>query len=275
MMFALLLAAAAMQADAAPALPGANGPDMAKLVDEAIDGGRIIQADAMMAQWRETGQPEGQAAIGIAAARLALAKGRNEEAEARFAAIEKAGTADCKADEGLGVARLRLGRAKAALKPLQRAVAACGQRWRAWNALAIVYDEQRDWTQSSAAYERAFQLTDKPETVLNNYGLSLMKQGEAAKAATIFEKAREIAPTDGRIIANGDSAAVMAGRDIARRRGDDADGWARRLTSAGQAALRMGDMARARAYLSRAMAEADSFMPETAAALATIGTEQR
>lgn len=265
-MSALLLLAAAV-AQPAPAAP----LPMGRLIDEAIDGGRMIQAEAMLAQWRETQQPGDQPEIAAVAARLALEDGRNEEAEAQFAAMARDGVADCRVNEGLGLARLRLGRTTEAVAPLRDAVTACPKRWRAWNALGIAYDGSQSWAASSAAYERAFQLSSKPETVLNNYGLSLMKQRQPVKAMAIFAKARDIAPDDARILANSDSAAVMAGQEIVRRPGDDADGWARRLTNAGQTALRMGDLLKAQAYLSRAMEEADSFMPEASAALAMIG----
>ena len=179
---------------------------------------------------------------------------------------------DCRVDEGLGIARLRLGRPQQATELLRRAADHCGRSWRAWNALAIAYDADKSWALSAAAYERAFQLTDKPVQVLNNYGMSLMAQGEAEKAAMIFDKARQIAPDDARIISNGDAAQIMAGRDIVRRAEDDADSWAKRLSDAGQVAMRMGNAVKARAYLSRAMTEAESYQPKAAAALAEMGT---
>ena len=262
MILALLLAAATPVAGAAPA-----PLDYARLVDEAIDGGRIIQADAMLGQWRVAAQPNALHAIEIADARMALEKRRDEEALARFSSLEQSGLNDCRVGEGKGIALLRLGRAQEALEPLRRAVADCEGRWRSWNALAVAYDQAQSWALSNAAYERAYQLTDKPSQVLNNYGLSLLKQGKAEKAAVIFDKARETAPDDVRIIANGDTAYVMAGRDISRRPGDTADEWARRLSNAGQVAMRMGDLPKAQAYLSRAMTEGDSFVPDAAAAL--------
>lgn len=266
-----LLAAVAAPVAAVP-LPAAVPPvDYARMIDEAIDGDRMIQAQTMLAQWRTEPQPADKQPMEIATARIALASGQVGEAEARFAAIQTAGSTDCRVDEGLGIARLRSGRAQEALAPLQRAVAACAGRWRAWNALGVAYDDARSWALSAAAYERAFQLTDKPVQLLNNYGLSLMAQGRAAEAAAIFDKAREMAPDNAKVISNGDAAYVMAGRDIERRATDDANGWARRLSDAGQVALRIGNVAKAQAYLSRAMTESERFLPEAAAALATIG----
>lgn len=266
MIWALLLATAALTAaPTAGAMP--SSLDYARLVEEAMDGGRIIQAQAMLGQWRAAAQPDDRQAMEMADARMALEKRRDEEALARFGALEQGGLRDCRVGEGRGIALLRLGRAQEALEPLRRAVADCAGRWRSWNALGVAYDQAESWALSNAAYERAFQLTDKPSQVLNNYGLSLLKQGKAGKAATIFDKARESAPDDARIIANGDTAYVMAGRDISRRPADTADEWARRLSNAGQAAMRMGDLPKAQAYLSRAVSEADSFVPEAAAAL--------
>lgn len=272
MIWALLLAAIAPSAGTVPVAPPSPPLDYARLVDEAIDGGRIIQADAMLTQWRTQAQAGDLQPIEIATARLALEKRRDEEAAARFTTLSQSGLKDCRVDEGQGIALLRLGRSQEALEPLRHAAGICANRWRAWNALGVAYDLAQSWALSSAAYERAFQLTDKPAQILNNYGLSLLKQGKADKAAVIFDKAREMVPDDVRIITNGDTAYVMAGQDIRRRQADTADEWARRLSNAGKAAMRMGDLPRAQAYLSRAVTEADSFVPDAAAALATMET---
>ena len=268
----LLLAAAAISpgATAAETAPAAV-LDYGRLIDDAIEGGRIVQAELMLGQWRDGAQAQDKRGIDIAVAQMALAKGQDAEAEAGFSAIGEAGTADCRVDEGLGIARLRLGRADQAAEALRRAVDQCASRWRAWNALGVAYDKAKSWALSAAAYERAFQLTDRPVQVLNNYGLSLMAQGQADKAIAIFDKARDMAPDDARLIAHSDAAQVMAGRDIERRAADDANSWAKRLSDAGQVALRMGDAVKARAYLSRAVTESESFQPEATAALAGMG----
>jgi Flp pilus assembly protein TadD len=270
MIWALLLAAASP----APAMPRPSQDrpalDYARLMDEAIDGGRLIQADAMLSQWRASAQPQDRRNIEIATTRLLLEKRRDEAALARFTALGQSGPADCRVDEGQGVALVRLGRFGQAVEPLRRAVAACATRWRAWNALAVAYDHAQSWTLSLAAYERAFQFTDRPAQLLNNFGLSLLKQQQPERAAAIFEQARTLAPDDDRIIANGDTADIMSGRAIRRRPGDSADRWAARLSHAGQVALAKGDPIAARAYLSRAVTEADIFIPEAAATLAAM-----
>ena len=270
MSFALLLSAAAPLAGLANPAPPV---DYARMIDDAIDGNRILQAETMLTQWRSTSEP-GARPVEIATARLALAKGDAQEAETRFAAISNAGSDDCRVDEGLGIARLRLGRPGQSLTPLSRAVDSCPGRWRAWSALAVAYDEAQSWSLSAAANERAFQQTDRPAQVLNNYGMSLIAQGKADQAMAIFDNARKIAPDDARIIANADAAYVMAGQGISRRPADDADSWAKRLTNAGQVALRIGNAVKARAYLSQAMTQSEQFMPEAATALATIGPEK-
>lgn len=271
MILALLLAATAPQAAAASPAPSL---DYARLVDEAIDGERIIQADAMMTQWRAQAGAEDAQPLEIATARIALAKRHDEEAAARFTALHQSGLKDCRVDEGQGIAFLRLGRGQEALEPLRRAVGACANSWRAWNAVAIAYDQAQSWALSSAAYERAFQLTDKPGQVMNNYGQSLLKQGQPGKAAVIFDKARELLPDDVRIITNGDTAYVLSGQEIQRRPSESADDWARRLSHAGQVAMQNGDLPRAQAYLSRAVTESDRYVGDAAAALARLEAGQ-
>jgi Tfp pilus assembly protein PilF len=272
-MSVLLLLAVATASPMAEAPASKPALDYSRLIDDAIDGGRIIQAETMLAQWRASAQAQESAAVDIAVARMALAKGENAEAETRFAAMNQTGSKDCRVDEGLGIARLRRGRTEQAADALRRAVDRCAGRWRAWNALGVAYDAEKAWALSAAVYEKAFQLTDKPVQVLNNYGLSLMAQGQADRAAAIFGKALEMAPDDARIITHEDAAQIMAGRDIERRPADNADRWAKRLGDAGQVALRMGDAVKARAYLSRAVTESESFQPEAAAALATMGAQ--
>jgi Flp pilus assembly protein TadD len=267
----LLLLAVATASPMAEAPAAQPALDYGRLIDDAIDGGRIIQAETMLAQWRVNAQAQESAAVDIAVARMALAKGENAQAETRFAAMHQTGSKDCRVDEGLGIARLRRGRTEQAADALRRAVDRCAGRWRAWNALGVAHDAEKAWALSAAAYEKAFQLTDKPVQVLNNYGLSLMAQGQAEKAVAIFARAQEMMPDDPRIIANGDAAQVMAGRDIERRPADDANGWAKRLGDAGKVALNIGDTARARAYLSRAVTVSESYQADAAAALAGMG----
>ena len=273
MSIALLLAAAAVTS--APLSPSpAPTIDYARMIDQAIDGGRIIQAEAMLGQWRSDPQLSQSPAIGLAIAQMELAKGQNQQAEAHFAAINTIGSTNCRVEEGLGIARLRLGRGQEAIAPLRRAVDLCADRWRAWNGLGVAYDRAGSWALAASAYERAFQLTDKPAQILNNYGLSLMAQGQAERAAAIFDKAHELSPDNARIIANADAAYVLSGRDIERRATDDADAWAKRLSDAGRVALRNGDTVKAQAYLSRAVTASERFQPEAAAALASMGVQQ-
>lgn len=267
MMFVLIMTMAMVDPPAVSPAPAISSPDYANLVDVAIDSGRLVQAEAMLAQWPADQELSNQAQRDIATARLALEKRQDAEALTRFSALSKAGSTDCRVNEGLGVVLVRLGRSAEAVQPLKQSVAACATRWRAWNALGVAQDQAQAWALSAAAYEHAYQLTDKPAQVLNNYGLSLLRQQQAEKAAVIFEKARQFAPEDERIITNGDAAYVMSGQEIQRRIGEKADQWAQRLSHAGQVAMRMGNVPRAQAYLSRAVTESDNFVPDAAAAL--------
>jgi Flp pilus assembly protein TadD len=91
--------------------------DHGRLIDQAIDGGRVIQAETMLAQWQADSAPNDKDGVEIAEARLALAKGQDADAETRFDALAQAGVVDCRIDEGLGIARLRLGQAGQAAEP--------------------------------------------------------------------------------------------------------------------------------------------------------------
>ncbi|HWV13606.1 MAG TPA: hypothetical protein VN110_09955, partial [Sphingobium sp.] len=92
----LLAAAANVQVAEVPEATAYAPTDYGRLIDTAIDGGRIIQAETMLAQWRAEVAPGDKAGVGIAEARLALAKGQDADAEARFAALTQATSADCR-----------------------------------------------------------------------------------------------------------------------------------------------------------------------------------
>src|SRR3546814_18397844 len=83
MIWALLLATDAPTAGAMP-----SSLDYARLVEEAMDGGRLIQAQAMLGQWRAAAQPDDRKAMEMAETRMALEKRRAADAMARFAPLE-------------------------------------------------------------------------------------------------------------------------------------------------------------------------------------------
>ena len=54
---------------------------------------------------------------------------------------------------------------------------------------AMVADSKRDWKKADSFYEIAVGLTNKPQSVLNNWGFSKLTRGEAAAAERLFIQA--------------------------------------------------------------------------------------
>ena len=71
----LLLAAGAISPGAtlAETTPAA-ALDYGRLIDDAIEGGRIVQAELMLSQWRDGAQAQDKRGIDITVAQMALAK---------------------------------------------------------------------------------------------------------------------------------------------------------------------------------------------------------
>ncbi|MCF8709411.1 hypothetical protein [Rhizorhapis sp. SPR117] len=171
-------AAALVIALAYPAMAQDKAPvaDYA-LIDQAIDGGRLVQARAMLANQRlsEGNQPSTE--FEILSAQLALAERRDAQALVAFGDLKTRGVADCRVDAGLGAALVKHQRAREAVAFLDSATQTCPDRWDAWNALGVARDLTGDWKESESAYERAFSLSDNKAGIMNNYGFSLLING--------------------------------------------------------------------------------------------------
>lgn len=242
------------------------------LIEQAIEGSRLVQARTMLAQRQtmERGQPD--AVVDILNADLALAERRSDQALAAFQDLKSRGVADCRVEGGLGIALIRIRRGADALAPLRVATQACPERWRYWNALGVALDLSREWKASADAYERAFTLSGEA-SVMNNYGFSLMMQQRHTEAARLFAAAARADPSNQRYANNADIAHAMAGEPLKANDADsmDADRWARRLNNSGYAALLAGRREEARSYFSRSLHAGESYDAAAETNLAALG----
>lgn len=270
---ALVALAAFLPAMSFAAVPLDSASDIG-LIEQAIDAGRLLQAEMMLEEWSGRSDASGLAVAERIGAELALAHHRDEEAAARFEALAQKGATGCRVEEGLGIAYLRMGRHGDALAPLLRATATCPERWQGWNALGIAQDFREAWSRSRKAYDRAFALTDRPAVVANNYGFSLLLQRRLPEAARMFVLARREAPDNPRYTNNLDIADALAGRPLKPEAptGDPDQGeWAERLNNAGYVSLLAGNRAAANAYFSRSLAEGARLSRRAEANLAFMG----
>jgi Flp pilus assembly protein TadD len=242
------------------------------LIEQAIQGGRLVQARTMLAQRQMMAGEQAEPALEILNAELAIAERRNDQALAGLMALKAKAIGDCRVDGGIGIVLVRSKRAEEAMPHLRAAVQACADRWRYWNALGIALDLSRDWPASAEAYERAYALSGGEASVMNNYGFSLMAQQRHKEAARLFAAAAQAEPGNQRYANNADIARGMAGEPLKAQDADRADGdrWARRLNNAGYAALLAGRPDQAKAYFSRSLHASESHEDAAEANLAAI-----
>lgn len=247
-----------------------------ELIEQAIEGDRLLQARTMLAQRQVASAGRTDPVMDILNAELALAERRNEEALAAFGDLKLREVKDCRVDGGQGIALVRSGRAAEALAPLRDATRTCPKRWRYWNALGVALDLSRDWQKSAEAYERAFAFSGGEASVMNNYGFSLLAQRRHAEAVHLFAAASRAEPDNQRYANNADIARSMDGQPL--KQGDmdrrNADRWAKRLNNAGYAALLAGRREQAKSYFSRSLHAGEGYDAAAEANLALLGEDK-
>jgi Flp pilus assembly protein TadD len=154
-----------------------------------------------------------------------------------------------------GLALLASGRLEEATAQLGAAIGRDADQWRAWNALGLVHDARREWAAARTSYHKALSLRDDAAIVHNNFGYSLLLQGNVDEAIESFSRALSL---DTRLVvarenlrlafaAKGSYARAVAGaqkRDLARV-----------LNNIGYVAMLRGDYSAAEAYFARAIEE--------------------
>lgn len=260
----LLSLAALLACGAASAAP----PDDLALVDAAIRGGRLVQAQTMLDLLPEASSDTFD--VAVLRAQLMLAKGQYAEAESAFAKLAATPSQDCRVVAGLGSAAAALRHTDIALARLQDATARCPADWRLWADLGHAYDSGARWNDSKAAYERASALGAPSASLLNDMAVSLLMQHRYPEARALLQQALAADPDDRRVANNFDIAAASMGEPPVRRRGEDAARWAERLSNAGYAASLAGRSDDARAWLTQSIAAAPIYPATTAKLLSSL-----
>jgi len=155
--------------------------------------------------------------------------------------------------QGRGLAHLLVGNPAAAQPLLTRAVEADPSLWRAWNALALLADRQRNWAQADAAYQRAKEAAPAAAEVYNNHGYSLLQRGQHAAAVPLFQQALLLDPSLEPARNNLTLAGALQGRYEGALAAVPAENIPVALNNVGFAALLRGDYPAAETYLSRAV----------------------
>lgn len=264
----LLSLAALFACGAASAAP----PDDLALVDAAIRGGRLVQAQTMLDLLPDA--QSGTFDVAVLRAQLMLAQGQYAEAESAFAKLAATPSQDCRVVAGLGSAAAAMRHTEAALARLQDATTRCPADWRLWADLGHAYDSGARWNDSKAAYERASALGAPRASLLNDMAVSLLMQHRYPEARALLQQALAADPDDRRVANNLDIAAASMGEPPVRRRGEDAARWAERLSNAGYAASLAGRSDDARAWLTQSLAAAPIYPAATANILSSLGPQK-
>ncbi len=219
---------------------------------QALDAGRTEQARLMIAKAVASGQKGPM--VDRLVADLAFAKGNFADALTLYEALLARHPKDARLPERAAIAALKLGLRDRALPHADRAVAAPGASWRAWNARAVIADLDKDWESADTAYAKAAELAPEEPGLINNRGWSQLLRGNWQAALDLFERAAALSPHTKRIANNVELARVALSGDLpARARNESSRAWAARLNDAGVAARLLGDQSKAVAAFTRAI----------------------
>lgn len=211
--------------------------------ERALAANRLVQAEAMLLQ--EGLDPE-QIDRPRLIAELDLALRQDERALARFEALLVDRPDDCRLQAGGGIAALRLGRIDRATQLLRGASAGCPMQADVWGGLAVLADAAGRHDERDMAFERALTLAPDDPALLNNAGVSMLRQKRPDAALHYFSRALALAPANERARNNHDIARILNGERPAFKDPE-------RLNNAGYAALIVGDRQAAARYLSDAV----------------------
>ncbi|HEX6866016.1 MAG TPA: tetratricopeptide repeat protein [Caulobacteraceae bacterium] len=259
---ALLLAAQPAQAG----LFGLGGKDEAKTapdaqpnreeayvreVRRAIDEERYADAGRMLDRAFASGMSDPR--LVILTGELHLAQGENEEALTSFSSIQITPALFAQAQTGKGIALSRLGRSGEAIQALREATATDPAAWRAWNALGVEYDRQKNWEQAEMAYAEALKAPEAGAMVYNNRGYSRLLQGRRDEAAADFVTALERDPGFATARTNLRLALAVSGQYDRATTVSGTEDQAAILNNAGFAALMRGDLEEAESLFTQAI----------------------
>lgn len=185
---------------------------------------------------------------------LHLARGENDDAIASFSSQQITPELFAQAQTGRGIGLSRMGRSAEAITALRQAVASSPAEWRAWNALGVEYDRQKNWQQAELAYAEAMKSPSSGAMVFNNRGYSRLLQGRQEEASADFVAALERDPGFAVARTNLRLALAVRGEYDRATTVSGAEDKAAILNNAGFAALMRGDLEQAESLFTQAIA---------------------
>lgn len=229
------------------------------VADAAYEGGRYSEALAGYTRLLEIDPRDEAARLGVADCYMAA--GGAKQASAIYETLVKSETPRIRlgAYQGRGLSLLMLGDLDAGHSLLLEVASAEPSLWRTWNALGWSYDKRRDWPAAEEAYRHSVDLSPVPHVALNNWGMSLLSQGNPAAAAIKFKRAVEIRPDFDVARNNLQVALGLQGKYREALAATDDDRKPAALNNVGYAALLRGDSAKAEQYFLKAVENSPRF----------------
>jgi Flp pilus assembly protein TadD len=237
-------------------------------IEHAIDEKRFIDAGSTIDMAVLSGSKDPR--LGLLSARLALARGRYDQALDQFRQAEAAPQTRAAAMEGEGLVLALSGRENEAAPVLKKTVAEYPKSWKAWNALGGAYDDQGKWAEADDAYAHALAASDAPAIVVNNRGYSYLLRNRLDDAIADFVEALRQRPDLEAARTNLRLAMALKGEYARATSGAQKGAEAALLNNAGFAALVRGDYTQAEALLQQAMARKGEYYDLAAANLELV-----
>lgn len=224
------------------------------LLDGAILEGRLVDARALITPlW-----PDATDDIRLRGAEILLASSDFERAATLFSSLLQS-SQSAPAYQGLGIAQLKQGRVEDAKKALDVAVKLDPLLSRAWNALGVLADNDRNWDLASAAYQKATTAVPDNPVYVSNWGWSYLLRGDFVAAEQLLARAVALSPKFAAARTNLAIARAMQGRYADAFLHSDKISLSEDLNSVGFSAMARSDFAVAEAYFQRALALSPQF----------------
>lgn len=221
--------------------------------DLALQGNRLIEAQALLTQLAQTPGDPDEAKIILMRAELMVATARPDAARALLATLGDRDVPICRVSTAYALADLQDGRLADADGRLQAQAAACSDDVVFWSALGQARLGLARAADAVDAYRHALALRTDSALLRNDLAVALLAAGEAGEANFILADLFTRHPTDMDVAVNLDFAGGMLGRMPQRRDSDDGSFWSRRLQAAGLGARRAGRANMAEALFAQAL----------------------
>lgn len=239
-----------------------------EVADKALAEGRYRDAGMWFQRVLKNDTANTAAKIGLAEVYLGI--GAYDQALGALDGLSNSGVHAADISQGRGIALLAVGERDQAYTALSHSVAQDPSKWRAWNALGLYHDEQKQWDKAENAYRKASMAAPHQAAPHNNWGMSLTAQLRYEDAARHFARAVELEPTSETSENNLRLALAHQGNYAEAMVGVTTEQLPRALNNLGYVAMTNGETERARAYFLRAIDESPTFYEPAARNLSLL-----